>query len=207
MRPRSDVQFKVENGSSRLTLMKRSNYSRPITCLTLIAGLILTPVSALWADTAKEINRESRAALQQLYSTTQAARQLRDSATAILVFPSIVKAGFLVGGQHGEGALFSGSKTLGYYSTTSASYGLQAGVQKFGYALFFMKQSDLDYLYKSNGWEIGTGPSVVIVDQGMAQSFTTTTLKKGVYAFAFGQKGLMAGLGLQGTKIRKIRPD
>jgi lipid-binding SYLF domain-containing protein len=83
---------------------------------------------------------------------------------------------------------------------------LQAGVQKFGYALFFMTQNDLDYLRKSDGWEIGTGPSVVIVDQGMARSFTTTTLKKGVYAFAFGQKGLMAGLGLQGTKITRINP-
>src|SRR5262249_25861452 len=123
------------------------------------------------------------------------------------VFPSVYKAGFVVGAQRGEGALFSGGKTMGYYSTTAASYGLQAGVQKFGYALFFMTNKDLAYLQKSGEWEIGTGPSVVIVDKGMAQSFTTTTLKKGVYAFAFGQKGLMAGLGLQGTKITKIRPD
>ena len=67
--------------------------------------------------------------------------------------------------------------------------------------------ADLDYLRKSGGWEIGTGPSVVIVDEGMARSFTTTTLRKGVYAFAFGQRGLMAGLGLQGTKITPIHTD
>jgi lipid-binding SYLF domain-containing protein len=188
-------------------MLKGLAHSILIASLTLIAGLIVSPATSLRADTAKQINRESRAALQQLYSTTPPARQLGDSASAILVFPSIVKAGFLVGGQHGEGALFSGGKTLGYYSTTAASYGLQAGVQKFCYALFFINKSDLDYLYKSDGWEIGTGPSVVIVDQGMARSFTTTTLRKGVYAFAFGQKGLMAGLGLQGTKIRNIRPD
>ena len=163
-------------------------------------------VSSVRADSAAEIRRDSRAALDQLYASSPAARKLRDSATAVLVFPRILKAGFLVGGQHGDGALFSGGKVRGYYKSVAASYGLQAGVQKFGYALFFMTQNDLDYLRKSDGWEIGTGPSVVIVDQGMARSFTTTTLKKGVYAFAFGQKGLMAGLGLQGTKITRINP-
>lgn len=159
------------------------------------------------ADSAREINAESRAALQQLYSTVPAARRAGDSARAVLIFPSVIKAGFIVGAQHDEGTLFARGKTLGYYRTTAASYGLQAGVQKFGYALFFMTDSDLAYLRKSGGWEIGTGPSVVIVDKGMARSFTTTTLKKGVYAFAFGQKGLMAGLGLQGTKITRINPD
>ena len=172
---------------------------------TAVSAISISP-SPAQAASAAEIRRESKSALQQLYATTPAARKLRDSATAVLVFPRVVKAGFLVGGQHGDGALFSSGKTLGYYKTVAASYGLQAGVQKFGYALFFMNQDDLDYLRRSNGWEIGTGPSVVIVDKGMAQSFTTTTLKKGVYAFAFGQKGLMAGLGLQGTKITKINP-
>lgn len=178
-----------------------------VVCLTLFFGLILGSAPELRADSAQEINRESRAALQKLYSTVPAARRVGDSATAVLVFPSIVKAGFVVGAQRGEGTLFSRGKTIGYYSTTSASFGLQAGVQKFGYALFFITESDLAYLRKSGGWEIGSGPSVVIVDKGMAESFTTTTLKKGVYAFAFGQKGLMAGLGLQGTKITKIQPD
>jgi len=80
-------------------------------------------------------------------------------------------------------------------------------VQRFGYALFFMTDNDLDSLRRSGGWEIGTGPSVVIVDTGTARSMTTATLRKGVCDFAFGQKGLMAGLGLQGTKITPIRPD
>ena len=186
-------------------MKRRRNYL--FASVAILAVVTLELPSIVRADSAREINRESRAALQQLCSSSPAARQLRDRAAAVLVFPSIVKAGFVVGAQRGEGALFSGSKTVGYYSTTAASYGLQAGVQKFGYALFFVTQNDLAYLQKSGGWEIGTGPSVVIVDQGMAQSFTTTTLKKGVYAFAFGQKGLMAGLGLQGTKITRIRPD
>jgi lipid-binding SYLF domain-containing protein len=112
----------------------------------------------------------------------------------------------MVGAQGGQGALLSGGKTLGYYSTVAASYGFQAGIQKFGYALFFMTDSSLAYLNKSGGWEIGTGPSIVVVDAGMAKSMTTTTLQKGVYAFFFSQKGLMAGLGLQGSKITRINP-
>jgi lipid-binding SYLF domain-containing protein len=188
--------------------MKHFVYPRLPLFAILLVALAISFSSGPTARAAKAatIRRESRDALEQLCASTPAARKLRDSARAVLVFPRILKAGFLVGGQHGDGALFSGGKTLGYYKTVAASYGLQAGVQKFGYALFFMTQGDLDYLRKSDGWEIGTGPSVVIVDQGMARSFTTTTLKKGVYAFAFGQKGLMAGLGLQGTKITKIHP-
>jgi len=193
--------------SISVEMMQHLMHPRRLAILLVAFSVTLGYPGLLRADTAAEIRRDSRAALQQLYATTPAARKLADSATAVLVFPRILKAGFLVGGQHGNGTLFAAGKTLGYYKTVAASYGLQAGVQKFGYALFFMTQSDLDYLRKSEGWEIGTGPSVVIVDQGMARSFTTTTLKKGVYAFAFGQKGLMAGLGLQGTKITKIKPS
>jgi lipid-binding SYLF domain-containing protein len=93
---------------------------------------------------------------------------------------------------------------VGYYSTVAASYGLQAGAQSFGYALFFITDKALDYLKKSEGWEIGVGPSIVIVDEGIAKSLTTTTAKSDIYAFFFDQKGLMAGLGLQGSKITRI---
>ena len=95
---------------------------------------------------------------------------------------------------------------MGYYRTLAASYGFQAGIQSFGYALFFMSDSALSYLRRSEGWEIGTGPSVVIVDQGMARQLSTTTLKDDVYAVVFDQKGLMAGMGIQGSKITQITP-
>lgn len=170
-------------------------------------SVLLSSAPCLRAASPAEMRAEARAALSELYSTTPAARHLGESAKAILVFPKIVKAGFVVGAQRGDGTLLAHGKAIGYYRTYSASYGLQAGVQKFGYALFFMTDNDLDYLRRSGGWEIGTGPSVVIVDTGMARTMTTTTLRKGVYAFAFGQKGLMAGLGLQGTKITPIHPD
>lgn len=189
-------------------MIRTPRFSR-MTLLTALAFLVgattVLPKTAQSA-TASEINRSARDGLRTLYGECPSARALGQRAKAILVFPSIVKAGFVVGAQGGQGALLSGDKTLGYYSTAAASYGFQAGVQKFGYALFFMTDSSLAYLNKSGGWEIGTGPSIVVVDAGMAKSMTTTTLQKGVYAFFFSQKGLMAGLGLQGSKITRINP-
>lgn len=179
---------------------------------TLAAMLAATAVLTMHVDTARaasaaKIAAESNAALRGLYAENPGAKTLGARAKAILVFPRILKAGFIIGAQGGDGAMRRGGKVVGYYRTVAASYGFQAGVQSFGYALFFMKNSALDYLAKSNGWEIGTGPSVVIVDTGMARSITTTTLTSDVYAFVFDQKGLMAGVGIQGSKITRIHPD
>jgi lipid-binding SYLF domain-containing protein len=187
--------------------MKSPNHPKLIIVLALALGIILTPISHVRAASAAELNRKANQALNNLYAQSPAARNLGHHAKAVLVFPEILKAGFIVGAQHGDGTLLSHGRPIGYYKTVAASYGLQAGAQRFGYALFFMTDGDLAYLRKSGGWEIGTGPSIVIVDAGMARSLTTTTLRKGVYAFAFGQKGLMAGLGLQGSKITQITPD
>jgi lipid-binding SYLF domain-containing protein len=186
--------------------MKYCKHPRFFAIFALALGVIFFQTRQVSAASAAEISREAKQALHQLYSTSPAARHLAGRAKGILVFPSIIKGGFMVGAQHGDGALFSHGRAVGYYKTVAASYGLQAGIQKFGYALFFMTDRDLAYLHKSGGWEIGTGPSVVIVDAGMAKTLTTTTLRKGVYAFAFGQRGLMAGLGLQGSKITEIHP-
>jgi lipid-binding SYLF domain-containing protein len=173
---------------------------------TLAAALALT--QGIWparASTAAEIDAAASAALNQLYQQSPAAKALADKAEAVLVFPKITKAGLMVGGQRGEGALRKNGKTVAYYSSTAASYGLQAGVQTFSYVLILMKKSAVDYLDKSEGWEIGVGPSIVVVDEGKAKTLTTTTAKEDIYAFIFGQKGLMGGLGLQGTKIAKIK--
>jgi len=164
----------------------------------------LTPPQISAAATKKEINQDVDSALKNLYQTTPAAQKIANVAKGVLVFPNIVKAGLVVGGQYGEGALRVGGKTTGYYKTVAASYGLQAGAQSFGYVLFFLDDASLRYLNQSEGWEIGVGPSVVIVDEGVARSLTTTTVQSGVYAFIFEQKGLMAGIGIQGSKISKI---
>lgn len=179
--------------------------------LTIFSGLaafaLLSPCPAN-AASSSQIDNEVDAALKQLFESTPMAKVLAQEAKAILVFPNVVKAGFIVGVQGGNGALRNEKgTTIGYYNTTAASYGLQAGIQKFGYALIFMSDSALQYLNKSDGWEIGVGPSIVVVDTGVAKTFTTTTARKEIYAFIFSQKGLMAGLGLQGTKITRIYPD
>jgi len=156
------------------------------------------------AFTEDAVTADANAALKTLYAREPVAKMIGDKSKAILVFPNIVKAGFLVGGQYGEGVLLMGGKVIAHYNSVAASYGLQAGVQSFGYALFLMSDNALQYLDKSDGWELGVGPSIVIVDKGKAKSLTTTTLKDDVYAFIFDQKGLMAGLGIQGSKITKL---
>jgi lipid-binding SYLF domain-containing protein len=156
------------------------------------------------AATAAELNANGQAALNRLYAQSNRAVRYRRDARAVLVFPKIVKAGFMIGGQGGEGVLFVHGKPTSYYKISAVSYGLQAGGQSFSYALFFMNDKALAYLNKSDGWAIGSGPSVVVIDKGKAASTTSTTLSEDVYAFPFGQKGLMAGLGLEGSKISRI---
>ncbi len=160
-----------------------------------------------FAGSAGEIDKKVEIALEKLYSSSPVAHELSTVAKGVLVFPDIIKGGLIVGGQYGEGALLINHRRVAYYNTVAASYGLQAGVQSFGYVMFLMTDAALKYLEKSSGWEIGVGPSIVVVDQGIAKTLTSSTAKEDVYAFCFGQKGLMAGLGLQGSKITKINPD
>ena len=174
--------------------------------LTVTLASTFGPLSqSAHAATAAQLNSDGTAALSRLYAQSDRARRYSRDARAILVFPKIVKAGLVIGGQGGEGVLFVRGKPTGYYKIGAASFGLQAGGQSFSYALFLMNDSALNYLRKSDGWAIGSGPSVVVVDKGAAMSTTSTTLAKDVYAFPFGQKGLMAGLGLEGSKISPIR--
>jgi lipid-binding SYLF domain-containing protein len=175
-----------------------------VTVLLLAALVALVSAPLALAASGQELQRDATRALQSLYANNTAARLLGEKAKAVLVFPSIVKAGFMFGGQVGDGVLMKEGRTAGYYNSLAASYGLQAGVQIFGYALFFMNDTALAYLDKSDGWELGVGPSIVVVDKGMGKSFTSTTITQDVYAFIFDQKGLMAGLGIQGSKISKI---
>ena len=171
--------------------------------LTVLAIVVCCNTN-LRAQKAAELDKKVDEATAKLFASSEAARNLSKVAKGILVFPTVKKAGFMVGGQRGEGALRVGGKTTGYYKTTAASFGLQAGGQKFSYAMFFMTDGALEYLKNSKGWEVGVGPSIVVVDEGAARALTTSTAKESIYVFFFGQKGLMAGLGIQGSKITKF---
>ena len=190
----------TQNSTSR-------GYGRLVTALVAAVTAITLDAQAALAASASEIDGNATQALRTLYANTPGARELAMQAKGVLVFPNIIKGGFIVAGQYGDGALRKKGKTVDYYRSIAASYGLQAGVQSFGYALLFMDDESLAHLEQSRGWEIGTGPSVVVLDKGFGKSLTSRTLKKGVYAFIFSQKGLMAGIGLQGSKITRITPD
>lgn len=172
--------------------------------LTGTTSLVLLLMPVAHAETKAALDMSSKEALNQLIASVPAARALSEKAIAVLVFPSITKAGFMVGGQFGDGVMWKNGKPVAYYNTSGASFGFQAGAQTYGYAMFFMKESALKSLETAEGFEVGVGPSVVVMDQGMGASHTTTTLQDDIYAFVFGQKGLMAGVGIQGNKITKI---
>lgn len=170
----------------------------------LIAVLWVAATPSAWAQGRGALEADAKRVYSRLIAEVPAAKLVSKQAVAVLVFPKITKAGLMIGGQYGEGVLLKDGKAAGYYSTAGASYGLQAGAQQFGYAMFFMNQTALTALTQTNGFEVGVGPSVVVVDQGMAKSATSITMKDDVYAFIFGQRGLMAGIGLQGNKITRL---
>jgi len=171
-------------------------------------GLAVAAAVAVWgiagtayAQDVSRLNADAQRALDKLIASIPAAKALNEKAEAVLVFPRITKVGLVFGGQHGEGVLFRGGKPAGYFANMGASWGLQAGVQQYGYAMFFMNERALGALTSTAGFEIGVGPSVVVVDQGMAKLMTTMNLDSDIYAFVFSQRGLMAGVGLRGNRI------
>ena len=166
--------------------------------------LALAP-AAQAASTAAEINKDSSEALQQLYRLNPVAESISQKALGTLIFPKITKGGLIFGGSYGEGELRDSGKVVNYYSSVSASWGLQAGVQTYSYVVFLITSKAIDYLNTSKGWEIGVGPTVVLVNEGVGKNLSTSTLKDDAYAFIFGQQGLMAGINIEGSKISKIK--
>ena len=152
-----------------------------------------------------DLNSDSSQALNSLYRENAAARAISQNARAILVFPSMVKAGLGFGGAYGEGELRHCSTVAGRYNSVSGSWGLQAGAQSYGYVVFLMTQEAEDYLNRTDGWEIGVGPTVVVMNSGVMENISTSTLKDDAYAFIFDQQGLMAGVSIEGTKITRIK--
>lgn len=185
---------------------------KPLMIATLLVGLLgaagFGPSPAM-ADDAKTIEKDARAALALLLEQSEGAKDLADDATGILVFPEIYKAGLIVGGLYGEGALFKKDDVTGYYSTGAGSIGLQVGAQTYGYAMFFLSEEGMKYLEDADGWEVGTAPNIVVFDPELAAAgkLSTASARSNTYVFFFDQKGLMAQLGLEGTKISAIEPE
>jgi len=174
--------------------------------LLVAATLTLGTVSSqAIAASAEDLNKDAAQALQTLYKSNPVAESIAKKAKAILVFPKIIKAGLVFGGSYGEGVMMKDSHVANYYNSVSASWGWQAGAESYGYVVFLMNSKALAYLEKSKGWEIGVGPTVVVVNEGAAKNLSSSTLKDDAYAFIFDQQGLMASLSIEGTKISRIK--
>jgi lipid-binding SYLF domain-containing protein len=185
------------------------NLQRTILAFALAAALMTAMAitsNARLAPSPADLDRDCRQAMQSLQASQPFAARLAHEARAVLIFPNIVKAGFVFGGSYGEGELLSGRSVDGYYNSVSGSWGLQAGVQSYGYVVFLMSEKAVRYIHQTHGLEIGVGPTIVIVNEGLAKNLSTSTLRDDAYAYIFNQQGLMAGISIEGTKISRIHP-
>jgi lipid-binding SYLF domain-containing protein len=165
------------------------------------------PAGAARAAAAEVIDAKVDIALNSLLAESPAAQAIAEKAVAVLVFPEIIKGGLGFGGQYGEGALRRNDATVGYYHIASASFGFQIGAQAYAQAIFFMTEEALAYLNQSKGFEAGVDATVAVVDKGVEADASTSTIQDPIVAFVFGQKGLMAGATLEGSKITRINPN
>jgi lipid-binding SYLF domain-containing protein len=184
---------------------KMANARKLFLALILATTAAVSGAASAYAATAEDLNRDADHALQVLYKADPVAADLAKSAKAVLIFPKVIKAGLVFGGSYGEGVMEKNHKVVGYYNSFAGSWGLQAGAQSYGYVVFLMNNNAVDYIDRTAGWEVGVGPTVVLVDKGVAKNLSTSTLKNDAYAFIFDQEGLMAGLSIEGTKISKIK--
>jgi lipid-binding SYLF domain-containing protein len=168
----------------------------------LLAVLVAAPKSE--AATAREIDAGVSATLDTFFYKIRGAQELAHKAVGILVFPSVVKAGFGVGGEYGEGALRVRGRTVGYYNTVSASFGFQLGVQERSVIIMFMTEQALDQFQHTAGWKVGVDGSVAIITLGVGGSIDSNKITSPVVGFILDPKGLMYNLTLEGSKITRI---
>jgi lipid-binding SYLF domain-containing protein len=157
------------------------------------------------ADKRRSINADVNSTLARLYAMANGSRELVAKARGVLVFPSVIQAGFWIGGQYGEGALRVGGQTAGYYSTAGGSFGLQIGAQSKAIIFLFMTQDSLDRFRNSEGWAAGADATVAAVTVGANGNIDTSTATAPVQAFVLTNAGLMAGVSLEGTKVSRLK--
>ena len=171
----------------------------------LLAALLLLVPLAGRAASKEEIDARVREAVDQLYKTSPAAKELAGKSHGMLVFPRIIKGGIGVGGEYGEGSLLMGGRPVEYYNIASASIGFQLGVQEKSVAILFMTQDALKKFRDSDGWKAGVDGSVAIATLGVGGAIDTETAQKPIVGFVFSNKGLMYNLTLEGSKISRLK--
>jgi lipid-binding SYLF domain-containing protein len=182
-----------------------------LTIRTLLAWVFWTFLWAIalsgsaQAASAVEIDAKVNASLKRFYKEVDAGKELANKSKGVLVFPSVIKAGFGIGGEYGEGALRINGRTVNYYNTAAASIGLQLGAQAKTVILLFMEREALSGFQNSDGWEVGVDGSVALVTIGAGTAIDTTNIKDPIIGFVFNNKGLMYNLTLEGSKITKLK--
>ena len=171
----------------------------------LVLLILMYFASMAFSATAKEIDVSVDATLERFNKEILVADSFIKKAKGVLIFPQVIKAGFGIGGEYGEGALRIGGKTVEYYSTMAASIGFQLGAQTKSIILVFTKEDALKAFRNSDGWKAGVDGSVALISLGMGDSLDTTTVKDPIVAFVFGQKGLMYNLTIEGSKFNKLQ--
>lgn len=156
------------------------------------------------ASSAEIIDARVDRALQELFATVPGATELYEMARGVLVMPNVTRAGLLVGGAYGEGALRVRGNTVGYFSVAQASFGLQIGVQSSKHALFFMTDEALERFRRADGWEVGADAVFTIPGKGINLGVDSTTREAPIVAVVFGQDGIMAGASIAGGKYSRI---
>jgi lipid-binding SYLF domain-containing protein len=174
-----------------------------VLCFTL-SLFLLSGVS--YAKTKGEINAGVRAAMERFQKHIKGSTAYLKGAKGILVMPGITKAGFVIGGEYGQGALMVGGKTVHYYSLASGSVGWQIGAEKYDMVILFMTDEVLDKFIKSEGWEAGVDAEITVIDVGANVSVETLRSQHPIAGFIFSRKGLMGGVSLKGAKFTRIHP-
>ena len=184
--------------------MIRKTICTPAIIAFLLIIVSVFPAVSSYAATAKEIDAGADAALNQFKKDIKGGTKLLQSARGVLVFRRVYEAGFIVGGEYGEGALRIKGKTVDYYSVAAGSLGFQIGAQAKTIILFFLKEDALKQFRASSGWKVGTDGSVALITIGAGETVDFTKLNDPIVAFVFDNKGLMFNISLEGAKFTRI---
>ncbi len=172
--------------------------------VTILLSLFFTQITL--AKTATQIDTEVDLAIEKFKKEVTGGENFLPQVKGYLVFPNVVKAGLIIGGKYGEGALRIDGKTKYYYEMAAASIGFQAGAQKYTMLIAFLSDTALDNFVNSNGWEAGVDGTITVSDWGKSKDLTSFSFEKPIIAFIYGEKGLMASISIAGTKFRRIAP-
>jgi lipid-binding SYLF domain-containing protein len=173
-----------------------------VMCVFAIIGIFSI---ASYAATANEIDASVNASLNRFVKQVNGAQEFLDSAKGVLIIPKVMQGGLVVGAEYGEGALRIGGKTVGYYNIVAGSFGYQIGAQEKDIILVFMSDKVLKKFRNSENWKAGVDAEVTVVKVGADESLNTMKFKQPVVGFVFGQKGLMAGATIEGSKFTKLK--